>query len=93
MAELLKIFTFGSAGVNVDLNPIQLGDQQLTKAQNAISDPLGKVGALTNRPGLTKHNASAAAGSVLGGIGVPLINLNASTTSGNRLFYLGMGAR
>lgn len=83
----ISLFSLGSRGVNTDLNPLQLADEQLTKAQNAISNPLGVEGGLTNRPGLIELNGSAAAGSVLGGIGVPLINLN----TGTRYFYIGRG--
>lgn len=83
MAEKLIVFNLGDKGVNVDSNPLQVDNAELRKAQNAI----GEGSALVNRPGLERFNTSAAAGSVLGGIGVPLINLR----TGARFFYMGRG--
>lgn len=88
-ATILLVYTLGQKGVNVDKNPLQLGEDELRQAQNAISDPLGAELGLSNRPGLEKFNAVAGAGSVLGGIGVPLTNL----ATGTRLFYIGRGPK
>lgn len=85
--SILLVFSLGAKGVNVDKNPLQKDDADLSKAQNAISDPLGVEMGLTNRPGLGKFNQDAASGSILGGIGVPLINL----LTGTHLFYIGRG--
>lgn len=87
--QVLLIFGLGTKGVNTDLSPLHLDDQHLRQAQNAISNPLGTEIALTNRPGLVKFNSGAAAGSVLGGIGVPLLN----THTGSRMFFIGRGTR
>ena len=87
--ELLFINGLGLKGVNVDLSPLHLDDLHLRKAQNAISDPLGVEVGITKRPGLIKFNSSAAAGSILGGIGVPSLNLQ----TGQRYFYIGRGPR
>jgi hypothetical protein len=87
MGAILVVYNFGQGGVNVDESPLHIKDNQLRKAQNAISDPLGVEEGITARPGLKKFNASAANGVVLGGIGVPLINLK----TGTHLFYIGRG--
>jgi hypothetical protein len=87
--EILSIYGLGLKGVNTDLSPLHLDDLHLQKAQNAISDPLGNEVALTNRPGLINFNALAAAGAILGGIGVPFINLH----TGTRMFFMGRGAK
>lgn len=72
MAGKLNVYNLGSNGVNVDSNPTQLQDGELTKAQNAIHDPLGSEGGLRKRAGLTKVNSVAAAGAIRGGTGIPL---------------------
>lgn len=69
-----KNYKFGQSGVDVDSSPIHTGVEFLVKAQNAIRDPLGIIGGLKNRPGLTKFNSGALAGSVLGGIAVPAVS-------------------
>ncbi len=89
MADILQVFGIGTKGVNVDLNSIQLDDQQLTQAQNASPNPLGAEVGLSKQPGLVEINGSAGAGSILGGIGVPLTNLN----TGTRYFYIGRGPK
>ncbi len=86
MAEKLIVYSFGEKGVNVDKDPLVLEDNELTRAQNAVPEPDGGI---KNRPGLEKFNASAAAGSILGGIGVPLTNL----ASGTPFFYIGRGTK
>lgn len=68
----IDVYDVGAAGVNVDDNPIQLKDGELTSAQNASQDPLGSGGGLRKRPGLAKFNSIAGSGSFLGGVGVPL---------------------
>ena len=80
----LKLYNFGSKGVNVDASDLHMQDGELRKAQNIIHNVLGKGGGITNRPGLTRFNTSAAAGSVLGGIGVPLANAD-----GERHLFIG----
>jgi hypothetical protein len=82
----IKIYGLGSLGVNVDNDPFALDDRELRKASNAIDNPLG--GGLTNRPGFGPLTSSAAAGPVIGGIGVPLAN---QSTSGLRFFFIGRG--
>lgn len=72
MPAKLNVYNLGSNGVNVDANPVQLEDGELTKSQNAIHDPLGAAGGLRKRAGLTKVNSVAAAGAIRGGMGIPL---------------------
>jgi len=73
LAGKLNNYGFGKTGVVVDKSQPFLSDTDLTKAQNAIRDPLGSDGGLKNRPPHIKFNSGAAAGTILGGIGVPLL--------------------
>lgn len=82
----LRVYGIGRLGVNVDTDPLMLDDREVTKAQNAINDPLG--GGLSNRPGLEAFSETEAAGSVIGGVGVPIANLSGS---GTRFFFIGRG--
>jgi len=72
----LSTYSIGKLGVNVDTDPVHSDDGQLSKAQNAIRDPLGGDGALRNRPGLVALNGSGSGGSISGGIGVPLTKVS-----------------
>ena len=82
----LSLYNLGSRGVNVDSGPLHKEDGDFTKAQNAVSATTVE-GGLINRPGLDRTNTTAAAGAILGGIGVPLPN----GKSGTRLLYIGRG--
>lgn len=68
MPAKLNVFNLGANGVNVDLNPLQLTDGELTKSQNAIQVD----GGLRKRRGLLKINSVAAAGAINGAIAVQL---------------------
>lgn len=87
MADFLTVTNLGAAGVNVDLDPLALADNQFAKTQNLISDPLGVEQGIKNRPGLIKFNSSTAAGAVLGGVSLPLTNF----LSGTKFFFIGRG--
>lgn len=83
----LSVYNFGQLGVNVDKDPLQLEDGELATAQNVIPNPIGD-GGLVNRHGLVKLNAVAAADTstgIIGGVGVPLVNLSAAA----RTIYIG----
>jgi hypothetical protein len=89
----LKVSGFGLRGVNVDKNPLELEDNELTQAQNTISGPSAGLSgsgstSLRKRPGLIAFNTTNSAGVVLGGINVPLINLSGS---GSVAVYIGRG--
>jgi hypothetical protein len=84
----LKIYSLGSMGINVDSDPISIKDQELRLAQNAIREPLGNDSGLRKRPGLGVFNSSVLAGSVLGGIGVPLQDLSINS---HQFIYIGRG--
>lgn len=85
---LLSIYNLGLKGVNVDASELHMEDGELRKAQNLIHNVSGVLGGITNRPGLSRFNSSAAAGSVLGGIGVPLANAD-----GERHLFIGFNAQ
>ncbi len=74
----IKVYTLGNHGVVVDKSPIHNADGEWAKTQNAIRDPLGLLGGIHKRPGLVKFSSSVAAGSIIGGIGVPLVLLATS---------------
>lgn len=82
----LKVYDMGLNGVNVDKNPVELGDSELQQAQNAIATE-GTGKGIRKRPGLVEFNTENTAGSVLGGITVPLINRFTGFTT----LYLGRG--
>jgi hypothetical protein len=79
MAKLV-VEQFGTKGVCVDKNPLELDDAELTLGQNAMNDPSSGRSTLRKRPGLVAFNQLAAAGVVLGGVDVPLQDLSASGT-------------
>lgn len=68
----ITLYDLGSKGVNVDKDEVHSDPTEYSSAQNVIRDPLGVSEGITNRPGLVKFNSVASAGSLLGGIGVPL---------------------
>ena len=84
---ILLVDNLGAKGVNVDLDPLHVADNEFRACQNLIADPLGAELALRSRPGFTPFTAVPAAGAILGGIGVPLANKMTST----RFWYLGRG--
>lgn len=84
MPGKLNVYGLGSLGVNVDKNPLNLEDGELTKAQNAIHDPTGSMGGIRKRPGLTKVNGSAVTGSVFGIMNVPIAPITV------RRFFVGI---
>jgi hypothetical protein len=89
-ADALSNYGFGKDGVNLVKNPLQMGDGEGLKFQNAEYVPdanRGGEGALAKRGGLAALNGSALAGSVLG-----MIGLNLKTTY-TRTLYVGKGTQ
>jgi hypothetical protein len=74
----------GLRGVNVGLNPLERDDSDLEHAQNAITES----DALRKRPGLIAFTTSATAGTVLGGIDLPMPD----RVTGTRFLFIGRGA-
>jgi hypothetical protein len=85
----IDIKTLGLAGVNVDKDPLELDPDELTKAQNAIHEPLGSNAGIKNRPGLIDFTGTAGPGSILGGTGV--LEPAGGDVGGLELLYLGRG--
>ncbi len=79
----IKLYNFGGKGVNVDASDLHMEDGELRKAQNVVHNLLGVMGGITNRQGLFRFS-DLAAGSILGGIGVPLAN-----NDGERHLFIG----
>ena len=85
----ITIESLGLRGVNVDKNPFELDDAELSQGQNAISDPSTGRASLRKREGLIGINTrAAAAGVLLGGIDLPVQNLS---TAGVHWIYIGRG--
>lgn len=82
----LIIKQLGLRGVVVDKDPLEMEENELLKAQNAIKDTTAGNAAIRKRPGLLIFNTTTAAGPVLGGVGVPLLNLS---VTGLRVMYIG----
>lgn len=88
MAEL-KVTHMGLAGVNVDKDPLELGDNELQQSQNAASDVEAGFSALHKRPGLIAFNTDVITeGDVLGGSDLPLRN---TSNTGLRNLFIGRG--
>jgi hypothetical protein len=89
----LKVYGIGRLGVNTDSDPWSLDDHECTQLQNALNNPLG---VLSQRPGFSSVNLSAAPGAILGGVGVPLLGGDSSGGGpggggGVRLMFIGRG--
>lgn len=88
----LNIKALGLFGVNVDKDPLELGDNELRRAQNAIHEPLGVNAGLVNRPGLIQYGDAVSVGpvpgSVLGGVSVPALDTHAGEAR-VRTIYIG----
>lgn len=87
MAGTIDVQGLGKQGVNVDKNPLELDDNELIQAQNAINDPTAGDSSIRKRPGLIAFTTTSTSGIVLGGIGVPLQHL----LSGTHFIYIGRG--
>ena len=83
----LDVKNLGLNGVNVDKNPFELAEGELTQAQNAFSDTNAGKASLRKREGLVAFTTTSTAGIVFGGIGVPLVNI----LSGAPFLYIGKG--
>jgi hypothetical protein len=84
----IAVKTLGTKGVNVDKDPFDLDDDELSLAVNAISDPAKGHSAVRKRPGLLAFNASSVIYDVLGGAPLPGPNLS---TGGSVTIYIGRG--
>lgn len=77
----------GRRGVIVDLNPLELTDNDLTQAQNFISDPTSGRSSIRKRPGLIAFSTTTTAGTVMGGFDLPV----ADRSSASHLIFIGRG--
>ncbi len=84
---LIKVVDLGLNGVNVDKNPLELATGELIQAQNASTEPSSGNASIRKRPGLVAFTTSTTAGTVLGGIGVPVQN----RLTGIAYFFIGRG--
>lgn len=87
MGGNIAVYGFGSGGVNLVKDPLELDDVEATQLQNAEILPdeaKGGEGSLTKRGGLTALT-SALAGSILGIVAMPL------QTTYVRYLYIAMG--
>ena len=85
----LSVTHMGEAGVNVDKSPLELADNELVQAQNAISEVVVGRTTLRKRAGLIAFNTDTITeGTVLGGSDLPSEHQGASTA---RNLYIGRG--
>lgn len=89
MASLIRLLNLGKEGVNVDSSNLHMQEGEVRKAQNVVADANRQNFGLANREGLGRFNASAAAGTVLGGICVPLIDELSGPGSAESHLYIG----
>lgn len=83
----IEVRQLGSRGVTTDLNPLELDDNDMTQATNAIADHATGRSTVRKRPGLIAFTVDTPAGTVLGGIDLPV----ADQSSGARLIFIGRG--
>lgn len=84
----LIVVGFGLRGVNVDANPFELDDNELTQAQNVINSIDSGSSSIRKRAGLVSFTLEDTADTVLGGIDLPLQDLSAN---GTHYLYIGRG--
>lgn len=72
----LKVYGIGTHGVNVDKDPLEIGDDELVLAKNVVSLVVEGESSISKRPGLGAFTTTITAGTVLGGIDVPLLDLS-----------------
>jgi hypothetical protein len=84
---ILSVTELGTKGVIVDLNPLEMDPQALLSAQNVISDPASGQSSIRKRPGWRGFTTTPTAGTVLGGIDLPLLD----TLTGTHFLYIGRG--
>lgn len=84
---VVKIRTLGLKGVNVDKNPLVLDEDEVQQAQNFVSEQLGNVAGVVNRPGLVAFSEDGG-DAVLGGVGLVTA---ATGLSINGVLFLGRG--
>lgn len=85
----LVVESYGAHGVNVDKNPFELDDNELVHSQNGISDNSAGKSTLRKRPGWAYFTLDLTAGTVLGGINLPVDDLS---PFGTHYVYIGRGA-
>ena len=85
---IISVKTLGQRGVNVDKDPFDLENDELSTAVNAISDPAKGHSAVRKRPGFVGFNTSTVTYDVLGGSPLPGPNLS---TGGSVTIYIGRG--
>lgn len=84
---IIRVRGWGQTGVNVDRNVLEVPNDALTLAQNAIADPASGQSSVRNRPGLIAFTTVTTAGTVLGGIDLPFPDQR----SGTVVLFLGRG--
>lgn len=81
----ITVTNLGKLGVVIDSTPLDPGtsDGSLARGQNATHDPQdGHAGGLRKRPGLARFNATAAGGSILGGIPMQVAGTGGAPATG-----------
>lgn len=80
----INVNDLGMGGVNVDSNPLDLADAELTNSQNATLGRIKKRGsALIKRRGLERINQASLGAAILGGIEAPYQGTAAAPANGS----------
>jgi len=72
MGQTLLVYNLGSLGIDIVNSPIHVEDGALLLCQNAQISPDDAELALKKRDGMVKINSTAAAGTLLATINIPL---------------------
>ena len=86
-SDKISATELGQRGVIVDLNPLELTDNDLTQAQNWITEEVSGRSSIRKRPGLVAITVDTAEGIVLGGADLPVQDYSSST----RFLFIGRG--
>ncbi len=69
-----NVYNLGEQGVDVVESPVHVAEGALLNAQNAQLAPIELEGGIRKRNGMSKFNAIAAAGVILSGFNVSLVD-------------------
>lgn len=69
-----NVYNLGEQGIDIVESPVHVAEGVVLNAQNAQLAPIELEGALRKRDGMAKFNASVAAGAIVSGFNVSLVD-------------------
>jgi hypothetical protein len=69
-----NVYNLGEAGIDIVESPVHVADGVVLTAQNAQLAPVDLEGAIRKRDGMAKFNALVAAGQIVSGFNVSLLD-------------------